>query len=238
MTTLREYFDAKYAVSSADQVGLTRVTRHPRDRYEAVVKLAWGGGDALLEVGAGSGSVLRTLRPRFRNCVGVELSRPRAECLRELFRHDPMVEIHEGSIEDGVPSETRFDAVIVNAVISQLVDPIDVLRMLSDRLTPSGRLIVTTANLAKWTRRGKLVLGRFPSIGSRNEGLTTFEGLPTQLYDEGHMHYFTFRSLTSILRERCGLRSVEWSGYPGVAARMRPTLFSTDVCVSARRESA
>jgi SAM-dependent methyltransferase len=149
-----------------------------------------------------------------------------------------MVEIHEGSIEDGVPSERRFDAVIVNGVISQLVDPIEVLRMLGDRLTPSGRLIVTTANLAKWTRRSKLVLGRFPSIGSRNEGLTTFEGLPTQLYDEGHMHYFTFRSLTSILSERCGLGSVEWFGYPGVAARSWPTLFSTDVCVSAGRESS
>lgn len=237
MTTLREYFDSKYAVQRASDVGLTRVAQHPKDRYEAVVKLAWQGGNALLEVGAGSGSVLRTLRPRFRRCVATELSHPRAECLRELFRQDPMVEIHEGSIEDCVPSKRRFDAVIVNVVISQLVDPIDVLRMLSDRLTPSGRLIVTTANLAKWTRRGKLALGRFPSIGSRNEGLTAFDGQPTQLYDEGNMHYFTFRSLTLVLRERCGLTSIQWCGYPGWAARRWPTLLSTDVCIAAGRKS-
>lgn len=234
-TALRGYFNAKYAFQSVSGVTPIRVTQHPRDRYEAVVKLAWKGGDALLEVGAGSGSVLHALRPRFRSCIGTELSHPRAEWLRDLFREDPGVEICEGPIETGVPLHRRFDAIILNAVISQLVDPIAVLRMLGDRLTPSGRLIITTPNLAKWTRRGKLLFGRFPSIGSRNEGLTTFDGLPAQLYDEGHMHYFTFRSLTLILRERCGLASVDWFGYPGVAGRRWPTLLSTDVCVSAGR---
>lgn len=235
MTTLREYFDTKYSQQPSRQVDLTRVTPHPRDRYEAVVGLAWSGGDALLEVGAGSGTVLRTLRSRYRRCVATELSHPRAECLRELFKDDSMVEIREGPIEKGLLPDDRFDAIVVNAVISQLVDPIGVLRMLGSHLTPSGRLIVTTANLAKWTRRAKLAVGRFPSIGSRNEGLTAFDGLPTQLYDEGHMHYFTYRSLTLVLTGRCGLSSVEWFGYPGWAARRRPTLFSTDVCVVAGR---
>lgn len=238
MDTLAEHYDAKYAAETADRVGLIRLTQHPRDRFEAVVKLAWPGGDTLLEVGAGSGTVLRTVRPRYRSCVATELAHPRAECLRGLFHQDPMVEIHEGPIEDGLPAEALFDTVILNAVIEHLVDPLYVLKMLSDRLTPHGRLIITTPNLAKWTRRTKLSLGSFPSTASRNEGLTTYDGVPTQLYDEGHLHYFTFRSLTLILKERCGLTSVEWFGYPGRAARLWPTLFSTDVCVTARRESA
>ena len=238
MTTLRGYYDAEYSGQSAAQVGLTRVTQHPRDRHEAVVSLAWSGGNSLLEVGAGPGLVLRTLRPRYRRCVATELSHSAAICLRELFRDDPMVEVHEGAIEDGVPSDTRFDTVILNAVIEHLVDPIRTMSVLSDRLTPRGRLIVTTPNIAKWTRRAKLALGRFPSTASRNEGLTTYNGVPAQLYDEGHLHYFTFRSLTHVLTERCGLTSVEWFGFPGPTARLWPALFSTDVCVVAGRDSA
>jgi SAM-dependent methyltransferase len=237
VTTLRGYYDGEYAGQSAAQVGLTRVTRHPADRHEAVVKLAWPGGDTLLEVGAGPGLVLRTLRPRYRRCVATELSHSAATCLRELFRDDSMVEVHEGPIEDGLPSDARFDTIILNAVIEHLVDPLRTVKMLSDRLTPQGRLIITTPNLAKWTRRTKLALGRFPSTASRNEGLTTYGGVPAQLYDEGHLHYFTFRSLTLVLKERCGLASVEWFGFPGRAARLWPTLFSTDVCVTAGRES-
>ncbi len=148
MNTLGEHYDAKYAAETADRVGLIRLTQHPRDRFETVVKLAWPGGGTLLEVGAGSGSVLRTLRPRYRRCLATELAHPRADCLRELFRQDQMVEIHEGPIEDGLPSEARFDTVILNAVIEHLVDPLQVLKMLSDRLTPQGRLIITTPNLA------------------------------------------------------------------------------------------
>ncbi|MFA4966581.1 MAG: class I SAM-dependent methyltransferase, partial [Thermoleophilia bacterium] len=202
MPTLRDYFDAKYAVEPARTAGLTRVTDRPRDRFEAVVSLAWPGGDALLEVGAGSGAVLRTLRPRYRRCVATELSHPRAEYLRELFKGDSTVEVCEGPIEEGPPPDGPFDAIVLNAVVAQLVDPISVLKMLGERLTPSGRLIVTTPNLAKWTRRVKLGVGRFPSIGSRNEGLTDYDGRPTLLYDEGHLHYFTYRSLTMILRDR------------------------------------
>jgi SAM-dependent methyltransferase len=237
MNTLREYYDAEYAGQSADQFGRTPLVRYPRDRYEAAVRLAWSGGDTLLEVGAGSGTVLRTLRPRYHRCIATEWSESGADCLRGLFPEDSLVEIRQGPIEDGLGRDLLFDTVILNHVVEHIVDPIQVLRMLAEKLTPHGRLIITTPNLAKWTRRTKLALGYFPATASRNEGLTTYEGDPARLYDEGHLHYFTFRSLTLLLKERCSLGSVQWLGYPGATARKWPTLFSTDVCVSARRSA-
>lgn len=233
MDTLTQHYDAKYARSEVDSVIPVPLTNYPKDRFEAVTRLAWGGGDTLLEVGAGSGSVMLTLRPRYRRCVATEMSRPRVDCLRELFGHDPLVDVIEGPVEAGLPSEDRYDAIILNAVVEHLVDPVEVLSMLGDRLTPSGRLIITTPNIARWTRRAKLAAGRFPSTASRDEGLMTYEGAATTLYDEGHLHYFTFRSLTRILRERCGLDSVRPFGYPGPAARRWPALFSWDVCLTA-----
>lgn len=235
---LEEHYNAKYAGEMPQVADLVTLAAWPRDRFEAVVRLAWSGGDTLLEIGAGSGNVLRTVRPRYRRCVATELSRPRAVWLRQLFEGDPLVDIIESPIEDGLPPDIRLDVIVLNAVVEHLVDPIAVLTALSSRLSPSGRLIITTPNAAKWTRRVKLAMGRFPSTASRDEGLTTYEGTPTDLYDEGHLHYFTFRSLTRILSERCGLTSVRWFGYPGRAATLWPTLFSTDVCVTAAREDA
>jgi hypothetical protein len=48
-----------------------------------------------------------------------------------------------------------------------------------------------------------------------NEGLTTFSGEPADLYDEGHLHYFTYRSLSLMLTQRCGFSKVIKLGYPG-----------------------
>lgn len=199
------------------------------------MRLAWDGGDALLEVGAGSGTVFRTLRPRYRRCIATEWSESGAACLRGFFSGDSLVEVHESRIEDGVPLDVSYDAIILNHVIEHIVDPIGVLSTLAARLAPGGRLIITTPNMAKWTRRVKLALGHFPATASRQEGLTTYQGSPVRLFDEGHLHYFTFRSLTRVLRERCDLDAVCWYGYPGAAGRSWPTLFSTDVCVSAAK---
>jgi hypothetical protein len=74
---------------------------------------------------------------------------------------------------------------------------------------------IDTPNVAKYTRRIKLLLGRFPSTASLNEGLTTYAGQPVDLHDEGHLHYFTFRSLSNMLTERCGFSRVAKISYPG-----------------------
>jgi hypothetical protein len=80
-------------------------------------------------------------------------------------------------------------------------------------LRPGGFVFIEAPNTAKFTRRAKLLLGRSPAIASRNEGLSTYEGNPVMLLDEGHLHYFTFRSLSLMLLERCGFSRVEKLGY-------------------------
>jgi hypothetical protein len=70
-----------------------------------------------------------------------------------------------------------------------------------------------------------------------DEGLTTYDGRPVDLHDEGHLHYFTYRSLTRMLVERCGFSRVEKAPYPRspallgrradyALACLRPELFS------------
>ncbi len=64
------------------------------------------------------------------------------------------------------------------------------------------------------------------------------------LYDEGHLHYFTFRSLERMLIDLCGYSRTERLAYASIPqlpsrfasglARVSPALFG-DVCLLAYR---
>ncbi len=233
---LQDHYDTKYAAPPARPIQPARYTARPRNRYEAVTYLA-GCGTRALDIGAGSGEVMLAVRRRFDSLVGLELSSPRAEQLRSLFQNDPAVDI----IHDEFPTlssrlaDAEFDVVIMCAVIEHLIDPIAALREVRRILAPNGRAIIDTPNIAKWTRRVKLGLGRFPSTASIDEGLLMYDRrTPTTQYDEGHLHYFTLRSLTRVCIERAGFRRVVPFGYGKHfwLSHAVPTLFS-EACVIA-----
>jgi hypothetical protein len=74
-------------------------------------------------------------------------------------------------------------------------------------LAPGGRLVINTPNIAFVKKRALLLLGRFPATSQPNEGLGS-----DILFDGGHLHYFTFRSL-SLLLERAGFHIERRVGY-------------------------
>jgi hypothetical protein len=100
------------------------------------------------------------------------------------------------------------------ALIEHLIDPLGTMSKIKKLLKPDGFVYIDTPNIAKYTRRIKLLLGKFPSTASKNEGLTTYSNEPVDLFDEGHLHYFTYRSLSLMLTERCGYSHVVKLGYP------------------------
>jgi SAM-dependent methyltransferase len=145
--------------------------------------------------------------------------------------------------ELGELSNRRFKAIVMVALIEHLIDPMQAIRNLRSILADDGFIYIDTPNLAKYTRRLKLLFGRFPSTASSDEGLKTYDGKPVDLYDEGHLHYFTFRSLSEMLKRYCNLTRIEkapyWSG-PRIPRRAGhavalawPEMFS-DVAVIAR----
>lgn len=246
---LGRHYDAKYA-AEASRGGrrIAVASRTPRDRHEACLHYfpRHFRGGRILEVGAGDGVIARSLVAAgvdFESYTVSEYSEARLAGLR-ASQDDPRVEVVRLDLEADAPDRAAsYDAVILLALIEHLVDPLAALRRVRAMLRPGGFAFIDTPNVAKYTRRLKLLAGRFPSTASRDEGLRTWQGEPVDLHDEGHLHYFTYRSLTKLLLERCGFRSVTPAPYvtppallgrriDAALARWRPQLFA-ELCVVA-----
>lgn len=234
---LIEHYDQKYRQSNYTLVKRIRIVSRPRDRFEMTALIATSGEGRYLEIGAGSGNIALTVLGKYDELVLTELSNVRLNELSKLFKDQAKVKVIQHNIDNDTLNypDGYFDIVVMLAVIEHLIDPAIALGELGRVLKPGGRLIIDTPNIAKWTRRIKLLFGYFPSTASFDEGLLCYDRkTSTDLYDDGHLHYFTFRSLSRLCIERAGFRRVEWFGYgswkstrtPSFLSRLFPTMFS------------
>src|SRR5262245_41100148 len=187
LAALSRHYDAKYTGEnvlrgSAAEAPLAEVVRAPADRYEACVRFfpRFFSGGALLELGAGDGRAARSLLAAGLRCESLvisEASESRLTGLRQRFRGDARVQV-EALDAEALPESLhgRFEAVIGIALIEHLIDPLRALQRLRGVLRPGGFVYLDTPNAAKLSRRLKLLLGRFPSTASRDEGLTRYDG--------------------------------------------------------------
>lgn len=234
---LVKYYDQKYQHSKYDQVRAVPILCHPKNRFEMAALTASTGGGRYLEIGAGSGNIALTVLERYEELVLTELSNNRVKEMKRLFGNYKKINIirHNIDLSSLDYPDDYFDIALMIAVIEHLIDPVSCVKELCRVLRPGGRLIIDTPNIAKWNRRIKLLFGYFPSTASINEGFLSYDRkTPTGLYDNGHLHYFTFRSLSRLCTERCGFNRVERFGYgslksiksPSFLCRFFPTLFS------------
>jgi SAM-dependent methyltransferase len=205
--------------------------KFPVHRNEALVMLA-NSGKRVLEIGCGSGNVLYNLRNNFHELYGVELSNERADKLRRLARkHEFNCQIISGNIEEKLDFPDRFFDVILWAdVIEHVIDLWSAMSEIKRLLADRGRLVTCTPNVAELRRRLTLLRGRFPSTSGQDEGLLV---RPNELFDGGHLHYFTFSSLAKLYR-KYGIEPDRYLGF-GKLGRFHnfyPSLFSSVICIA------
>jgi ubiquinone/menaquinone biosynthesis C-methylase UbiE len=154
----------------------------------------------LLDIGCGDGRLLYAHRHRFETLLGLEYSAERlAQAERNLEGLDAV--LHQGTAESmgAIPSGS-VDRIVTSDVVEHIPDIYAAVAEMRRVLRGSGLLVINTPNVAYIKRRIQLVAGRFPSTSQRNEGLGS-----DILFDGGHLHYFTYRSLRLLL-ERGGFR--------------------------------
>lgn len=241
---LIEYYDRQHAdeLDAPPRETVPVGLKWPADRFEAAAcDLAprIPAGARVIELAAGDGRLAESLRLAgvdWSTYTLVELSPVRLAGLRRHLTDD-RYRFLEGDVENmRAVTEGTYDVVIMLALVEHLVDPMGAMTQIREIVNPGGFVYMETPNIAKWTRRIRLALGRFPSTAAYNEGLMTHGGDRATLYDEGHLHYFTFRSLELMLTDWCGFARTERLGYFNgpyrlpkpvghLLARHGPTLF-------------
>jgi cyclopropane fatty-acyl-phospholipid synthase-like methyltransferase len=97
------------------------------------------GGSRILDVGAGTGHLARSLRRRLpeidMHCV------EESEALRDRLEHQGFT---VSKNFDSISSDRSFDAVLLIEVIEHVADPVDFLGGLRKYLDPEGQIFLTT----------------------------------------------------------------------------------------------
>lgn len=196
----------------------------PKDRVQAIVAVE-GKGESILDIGCGSGYLLYQFRDRFKQLLGLEYSQNRLKQAQTNLQDFAFVPIH-GTAENLSEIKTdSMDHIISADTIEHIPDVYEAMREMYRVLKPGGKLVINTPNIAFAKKRFLLLMGRFPSTSQNNEGLGS-----DILFDGGHLHYFTFRSLRLLL-ERAGFRMVVKMGYGswGAVHNVWPALLSGGV---------
>lgn len=175
-------------------------------------------GGRLLDVGCGSGALLRG-SPTRPLAVGADISRSAL-----VLAHERGLWVVRATFEGPhLPFRGQtFDCVTCLDVIEHLFDPRPLLRELRRVLRPNGILILQTPNVRHYLQLYRIaVKGHGPQTSGDPEGV-----------DGGHVHYFTAKDVAILIRE-AGFDRPHLHGTEGV--RFFPSFRSLGILAIARR---
>lgn len=157
------------------------------NRIQEALKEIKGGG-RMLDIGCGDGALCQCIIDRYENIHGIDHSDIALRRARENGVSTTRVDLNKGSL----PFLSQvFDMVTCLDVIEHVFDPVKLVKEIHRILKSNGILIMTTPNIRFVDHVKKLLIdGQFPKT-SRDEGI----------YHGGHLCYFTFEDLRTLLLE-------------------------------------
>jgi SAM-dependent methyltransferase len=173
MTAAQDYVThERFAVRQCHECGVAFTWPRPREmdryyptRYRSYVRCvsatlrilyklqvrAWSrtlGHGAVLEIGCGSGWMLKVFASHGWRVVGVERSLASAHEAGTTFK----VPVYVGSL-DAIKANGRFDLILLYQVLEHLSNPSETLSQCNRLLKPGGTLIVAVPNFGSWQAR-------------------------------------------------------------------------------------
>lgn len=142
-------------------------------------------GARLLDLGCATGFFLELMESRGFQPYGIDINDFAIQNCRELI---PSAAVHAGVIADRPFEEATFDGVFMIDMIEHVRDPQKELRMVAERLSLGGVVVISTPRLDSLHR--------------------TWMRWTWWHYKQEHLTYFTFKGLTTLLGS-VGLRVVK-----------------------------
>ena len=178
-------------MTAAPASGYVPLNERPHGGHAKLLGLV-GAGKRVLDIGCSSGYLARPLVERGCVVVGIERDAAAAEIARDVCEDVLVgdVETMELPFADG-----SFDVVLCGDLLEHLRDPEGFLARVRPLLAPTGRVVLSTPNVANWAMRLSLLAGRWRY---------TDRGI----LDRTHTRLFTKRTLVEAL-ELAGYRIVE-----------------------------
>lgn len=222
--------------------GLETAERPDPIETDGMLRAMMPEGVRVLDVGAGTGSAtLAVNRGKNNRLIVVEPDADRASACRARG-----LETHEGMLDQELAERIgSVDVIVFSDVLEHLPSPAGLLSLSHDMLSEGGLVLASVPNVAHWSIRRDLLLGRF-------------EYQSHGLMDATHLRWFTVKSLTQLF-ERSGFEVLEfrhsagawlpgykraplgWLPYRakrkvvGAAVRVMPRLFGCQHIVKARK---
>ena len=98
-------------------------------------------GQVVLDLGCGSCQTLLELRDMKTQAYGIEAD-PNVRVISDHFG----LQVHIGNVLDNPFPGVQFDLIIMNQVIEHIPQPKETLRLLKERLTPTGQIVLSFPN--------------------------------------------------------------------------------------------
>lgn len=153
-------------------------------------------GQKVLDIGCSQGLLAEPLKKKGVSVTGIDVIPKEfvSKLLDEYHKHDiyKLSELELGQ---------KYDCLVFADVIEHLTTPLDILGEAKKYLSPSGKLIASTPNIAVWFYRISLLIGRF-------------EYGPRGILDDTHVRLYT-RATFRRLIEKAGFK-IKREAYTGL----------------------
>jgi len=172
MEALQDYYNQKiYGIS--------------KTRLKKLLKIAGDvRGLKILDIGCGNGYLGKFFKDRGASIVhGCDISDQVVGEAENLLDRSFVFNIEK---DDFDILDKDYDLIIATEIIEHLVFPDNFLKNISKIMSGQTEFILTTPNFLVWTNRIRMLLGKFEY---RRSGF----------FDEGHLHFFSYRLLKKYL---------------------------------------
>jgi 2-polyprenyl-3-methyl-5-hydroxy-6-metoxy-1,4-benzoquinol methylase len=149
---------------------------------------------SVLECGCSTGFFSKLISAGGTRVVGIEIDPEAAEQAKRFCSRVLSIDLNQRNWIQGVGE--RFDLVMFADVLEHLIEPQATLRDTRQLLAPGGRVLISLPNIAYWTARATLLLGKF-------------EYQEVGILDYTHLRFFTVKTARRMIQD-AGYRVVRF----------------------------